>query len=384
MKLNKMKLTIPKQDGTSITEEIILELGNYTILAGENNSGKTSLVKAIMDHEAMGEYEPIFIPAENTQPQNEETKTSATTTDFFKLLKLILGPIFDKSMLKDLANKFETSKAKKEFVGGVNRILNDFGLEKKEFDLKISEDSFKEDLIIKLIKAFVKDLYKTKVGEVDFEKIGMGAQRLIVAALIRYYAEREIREEEKILIVFEEPEAYLHPKWKKSLYGALFKLSQRPGAKVLITTHDPYFIELGKGQAIYQIYRDDTKKDATAVKRMDGVGVLPYKSDGEINYLIFGVASESYYLELYEYLKRREEKSGRYTGDTYTDFDEYMFNAYFKSKKVGRICKADNKKDPITPITRLRHDIAHGIDVPVSIDLAEATEALISFIKAIK
>lgn len=377
-----MKITIPKQENSSITEEISIDLGNYTILAGENNSGKTNLIRAIKEHGDLKTYKKIFVPAEHTQPQNEETKSSVAKTDFFKLLKSVVSPLFNKgTMLKSLVDGFNGSTVKNKFVEDVNSILEDFGLKNHEFDIKISDEEFKEEIIIKLIKAFVRDLYKTDITEVDFENIGMGAQRLITAALIRYYEEKKIDENEKVLLIFEEPEVYLHPKWKKGLYDSLLLLSQRENTKVLITTHDPYFIELGKKQTIYRVYRDPSKKDATAVDPIpepDTKSLLPYKSNSEINYLIFDMPSEEYFIEFYENLKR---KAGYDFPKSYADFDNYMFGSYFKAKGVKQDCKDDHGKDCMK-ITRLRHDIAHGKEI--SADIKNEIENLIGFFKSIK
>jgi AAA15 family ATPase/GTPase len=347
-----MKITIKSQKNSSITEKIDdLEIDNYTIFAGQNNSGKTNLIKAIMDHEDFVEYKKIFIPAQQIQPQTEQTKNSAGTTPFFKLMKSILVPIFDKNILKDLINKFDNSSGKKNFVDGINEVLKDFGVEKKRFGVKISEDQFKEDLIIKIIKAFVKDLYETDVDEVDFENIGMGTQRLIVAALIKYYQDKGVGLDEKMLIIFEEPEVYLHPRLKKGLYDSLLKLSKRPNTIVLITTHDPYFIELGKKQRIYQVRRslDPDKKDATEIKLIeDDEGVLPYRSDSEINYIIFDLPSKTYFLELYEHLL------SFFVGkDTYGQLNIWI-SKQVEDKKISLEFDGNN---PL--VSKLRHQLGH-------------------------
>jgi ABC-type dipeptide/oligopeptide/nickel transport system ATPase component len=374
-------MKIKPQKDTSIIEEISLELGNYTILAGENDSGKTNLIRAIKNHEDLKTFKPIFVPAEHIQPQNEETKSSAATTEFSKLVKTILGPIFTKDILKDLVKKFNESEVKKNFVNDINRYLVEFGVKKKKFDVKISEDKFNEDLVIKIIKAFVKDLYKTEVDEVDFEKIGMGTQRLIVAALIRYYEEKKIGENEEVLIIFEEPEVYLHPKWKKGLYNSLLRLSEREKTKVIITTHDPYFIELGKNQKIYQVFRDPDKKDITAIKEMPSGELLPFKSDSEINYLVFDIPSKAYFLEIYEYSKH---KAGYDYPKSYVGFDNHMFYTHFQVKGKVQDCIDDISGKPIMPVTRLRHDIAHGKDTAIDLkDLKEATKDMTDFLKSI-
>jgi len=373
-------MIIKPQKDSSISEEISLELGNYTILAGENNSGKTNLIRAIKGHEDLKTYRQIFIPAEHIQPQNEETKSSAGTTEFFKFLKTILEPIFDKNILKGLVNKFNESEDKEKFVSNINKILKNFGVEKTKFDVKIAEDVFNENLIIKIIKAFVKDLYETDVDEVDFGNIGMGTQRLIVAALIRYYEEKKIGKDEEVLIIFEEPEVYLHPKWKKGLYDSLLKLSEREKTKVLITTHDPYFIELGKNQKIYRVYRNPSKKDATAIKEIESGELLPFKSDSEINYSIFDIPSKAYFLEIYEHSKHKAGYD--YPTSSYLDFDKHMFDTYFQAKGKEQKYRDDNDR-PIMLVTRLRHDIAHGKDTDVNL-LREATEDMIDFLKSIQ
>jgi len=368
-----MKVTIPKEKDSSITEDIPLKLAKYTIFAGENNSGKSNLIKAINDHDDFESYNRIFIPAENIQPQDKEAKTSVVSTDFFKLLKLILKPIFDKDeILNGLVKRFDNLDEKKEFITTVNKTLKDFGVENHEFDVKISKEEFEESLIVKKIKGFVRDLYKTDVTDVDFENIGMGTRRLIVAALIRYYEEKKINEGEKVMILFEEPEAYLHPKLKKELYKSLFRLSTRENTRVLITTHDPYFIELGRGQYIYRVFRDTKKKDATTVKLMESDGLLGYKSESEINYLIFGIPSKTYFIELYETLLGESD----FTND-YEEKDDEKNEKRSKYSKLNQWIKTqeaegkikiefkDEKKDN-PKISNLRHKLTHPTEKTAS------------------
>lgn len=297
-------MIIKPQPNSSIIEEIKdLELGNYTIFAGKNNTGKSSLARAIENHENLKDYKKIFIPAEHTQPQNEETKTSAAKFEFYKLIKSILDPIFNKNVLKDLIKEFNNSKDKEIFVSDVNKILKSFGVEKKEFDVKILNDEFEKDFIIKsLVKAFVKDLYETEIQEVNLENIGMGTQRLIVAALIKYYVENKIKKsDEKILIIFEEPELYLHPEWKKGLHNALLEFCKGENSKVLITTHDPYFIDIAKDQKIYKVFRNEDHDDTTNIEEIKKESfLLSYNSSSEINYFVFDLPTKTYFLELYE------------------------------------------------------------------------------------
>jgi len=353
-----MEIEIKKEKDSCIQKDLKFELGNYTIFAGENNSGKTSLVRAIYRHKDIKDYKKIHIPAEHIQPQNEETKNSAAKTEFYKLLKSILGPLFDKKILEELIKKFDKSPEKKKFVQGVNDILKEFGVNEKKFDIKISDDELEEDFIIKITKAFVKDLYKTDIEEVDFNNIGMGTQRLIVAALIRYYEEQKIEEDEKLFVIFEEPEVYLHPKWKKELYKSLYKLSSRENTKVLITTHDPYFIELGKRQKIYRIFRNPDEKDTTDREEKDNNKILNYDSDSEINYQIFDIPSKTYFLELYEYLVSFFQTTNEDGKDVSISTTNKWIIEQNKSGKVEvQFEDNDTKSNPL--VSKLRFQLAH-------------------------
>ena len=354
----------------------------FTIFAGENNCGKSNLIKAIYKHNDFNSYNKIFIPAENIQPQDEEAKTTATTTEFYKLLKLIMQQIFDKDdMLDNLIRKFNNSPMKKEFIKTINDELEDYGLEKHEFDVKIAKEKIEESIIIKKTKGIVRDLYETEIDEVDLEKVGMGTQRLIVAALIIYYEKQKNRNEKDVMIFFEEPELYLHPRLKNGLYESLLKLSEREDTMVLLTTHDPYFIELGRNQRIYKVFRDSNKKDATAVSLMEKNGLLGYKSCSEINYLIFGIPSRTFFLELYEtlmyefnafikdssYIKDHVEKDDKGCCKKPTDYNR--LNKWIEEQDSDRELGIEfEDKDRNKPkVSRLRHKIGHPTEKTVDI-----------------
>ncbi len=379
-------VNIKKQTNSSITKNLSFDLDDYTIFAGENNSGKSNLIRAIkatQDSNGLKDYKIIYISAENTQPQKEELKSSASSTEFYKLLEDILQPIFDKKLINSLIKKFDKARERKKFVKTVNKFLKDFGVSDKSFDVKIEGQKFSEDLIVKIVKAFVNDLYNSLITEVDLNNIGMGTQRLIVMALIKYYQEKKIEADEKVLIIFEEPEIYLHPKYKESLYRCLVKLSKRKNTMVLITTHDPYFIELGEKQKIYKIYRSDvlTDQHATDIIVVDSGKTLPYKSYSEINYKIFGLASEAYFLELYEYAKRKVAKfMGKKELDfAYHEFDLLMFYPYLDGLGLQQNYKDDRGND-VTPLTILRHILAHGKRKKYPIAKNEAVKYLVGFV----
>ncbi|MEK7603710.1 MAG: AAA family ATPase, partial [Patescibacteria group bacterium] len=317
-----MDITISPQ-GNSITKELKFKLGNYTIFAGENNSGKSNILVALQENEnILAEYkkdEIIYIPAEDVSPDKSDVfKTSATKSPFFQILFKILKPLLEMNVvsLRGLIDSFDQGGTKLELVNYVNDSLNALNIKNKRLKLKIDEDKFKEELIIKnIISSVIVDSHGDEDVEVSLENIGSGTKRIIISTLLQFYG--GIKSKDKLLILFEEPEIYLHPKLKRSLYEALFKIA-KDNIRVVITTHDPYFIELGSDQIIHNVSRDND--GATAVNPPIN-GKLPLSTHAETNYVIFGVPSTDYLLQLYQVADENGVLDKNYIIDSLKIFD---------------------------------------------------------------
>ncbi len=361
-KERKNNIIIPAEEDSCIRKKLEINVGNYTVLAGVNNSGKSSIVRTLKEHKDLSDYKKIFIPAENVNPKNEVLKNTATGDSFYKIIQDILKPIFKESILDNLIKEFDESSDKANFIEGVNKILKNFGVNKKEFDIKIPQDKFKEAVIVKIAEGIIRDLYKTDIKEVNIDSVGMGTQRLIIAALIQYYEKNKMGSGEKTLLIIEEPEIYLHPKWKNSLHNSLVKLSEDENIKVLITTHDPYFIDIAKDQKIWKVFRDEKHKDATNIEEIKTKSfVLPYKSSSEINYFIFDLPTRTYFLELYENMRglfeekeKIKEKENVIEGE-YKKLNEWIIAQNSKEHPI-RLVK-DETNNPV--ISKMRHKIGH-------------------------
>ncbi len=365
-----MKLTIPADpDNSSILAPLEIELGDYTVLAGENNSGKTKIVKYINKKlggktkpKGFEGFEPIYITADRVRP-DLEIKNSAKSDPFRSAMSKLLSPIFNTKMMDDLKKEFRDSKT--EMVKGVNKILKEYGVEDTEFDVNL--DDINEETIHKLAVAIAKDAYPTEADIVSLDEIGTGAARLIMAALVRYYSEAELGKKEKVVLIFEEPEMCLHPRWKESLYKALGKITEA-GSKVLVTTHDPFFVKFGNQNEIYEVSRN-LKTGATEINQIKTSPLLDYPSSAEANYLIFHVASSTYFLELYQKLHstfeavpyrcrvcrsglkcENEECGASNTGRPQHLIDEWLETRYPKGK--------------VPPISDVRNRLGHPEEIP--------------------
>ncbi len=286
IKITKKYKTIPK--------DFILELERMATITGENNSGKTNFIQAINDrknveffdkNEEKLDPEIVYIAAENIRPSDNECKSSAKTTNLIKNLSKLFSNLEIKFELKE---KDKIIKEIETLINYANKNLKSFtGNEKHSLELKPNKDELDSAIII---QALIEDITGNEDGEErKLEVLGQGTQRIITASILKAYVdiliERGKHAQKPILILFEEPEIYLHPKLKKTLNATLKKIAEQDKHQIIMTTHDPYFAYTNlkeKDSIIYSFFRNET--DETDKKEPD---------------VIFGIEDELLHIHLF-------------------------------------------------------------------------------------
>ena len=105
-----------------------------------------------------------------------------------------------------------------------------------------------EDIIKNLLSHSFTD--KTLDKEMNIGLYGQGLQRHLIYILIRLssqYKEQKVYEKKEFspeltLILFEEPEAFLHPTQQEHLDSSLRYLASEVGQQVIVSTHSPIFV----------------------------------------------------------------------------------------------------------------------------------------------
>lgn len=192
----------------------------------------------------------IYVPALTTPA--EQTKMSGPSP-LRNMLNFLLKKVVAKSeAFKEVSAAFEkfNAEAKKDdgFLSEISAPLN-FAISSWNIKIDLSVGSVApEDISKSLVKfAFV----DAALGDVGFEleRYGHGFQRSVIYELIRLAP--TFKDEKKAdkkefnpsfnLVLFEEPEAFLHPSQQESMAYHLRRLGAEPGQQVLITTHSPTF-----------------------------------------------------------------------------------------------------------------------------------------------
>jgi ABC-type cobalamin/Fe3+-siderophores transport system ATPase subunit len=335
-----MEITIPLQPDSSITKNVPISLSNYTVFAGENNSGKTNLIKGIIS--TIGKDNVIYIPAEQIDALSQ-MKTGAKDDPMRDAISKLLNVVLDEAPKMD--GNF------KELFTNIEKTFNSFDiantslkLDSKNFEKKELEKMLRDAIAAKILDHTILDMYYGSEKKITVDSVGQGVQRLIIAAIIQEIGKIKVIDQE-IIILFEEPEIYLHPKLKEKLHSSLVELSTKPNVKIILTTHDPYFIQLAKDKKIYHVLRDS--EGSTYIKEIVGKS-LPetWRSFSEINYQVFGVNGEEYLNELYGYIESKF--------NNWKDVD----NELMKKEKQDKQRKHLGSRK-MTMTSYIRHEIHH-------------------------
>ncbi len=223
----------------------------------------------------------VYIPAVSTVDDHAKLSGPSALRD---LLNDVLEDVIASS---DAFKKFETgfsefSAAIKADKGESGRSIS--GLEEQlneriepwgaKFGLKISQPTS---------AAIVKNLIEQEFTDVNHGEIqsvsqyGSGFQRQFIFAVIDVAAQytrikvskKKEFSPEYTLILFEEPEAFLHPPQQESLAHGLQKLSERADTQVLCSTHSPHFVSKN-AQELRGLIKLNKPDGLTVIKQIDG------------------------------------------------------------------------------------------------------------------
>ena len=188
---------------------------------------------------------PIFINAIETEASLEKSVNDLINTRFLKTIETTHKSEYE-SIKQEIA-KLQKQITGSSEVGDFNNQLNeDF---KKVFSNLTLQLKPKDENEINILKAFEKHhsigVQKDGVSrEEDFTQHGHGIIRQALFNFLKFIGNST--GDVSYLILFEEPELYLHPKVLFNLRKSLHELSDSPSFQVLCATHSPAMIDVSK------------------------------------------------------------------------------------------------------------------------------------------
>lgn len=88
------------------------------------------------------------------------------------------------------------------------------------------------------------------------DRMGDGFQSLVRLAALEVLADMDEVKKDNVIVLYEEPETYLHPHLKRKLRNIFEKLAEK-GWYIFCATHAPEFVTFEKSQNINRIFREE-------------------------------------------------------------------------------------------------------------------------------
>jgi predicted ATP-binding protein involved in virulence len=151
-----------------------------------------------------------------------------------------------------------------------------------------------------------KIIFKDKNGvELNLSDLSTGEKQIIYRI---GYVLKELGNLNGGIILIDEPEISLHPKWQLKLNDFLIEIFKGYDVQIIIATHSPYVISnlKNENEACIKIDRNSTESRAISLMFTN----LPYTpSSNLINYIAYDIPSPLLHVELYTLLQIREKIS---------------------------------------------------------------------------
>ena len=193
----------------------------------------------------------VYIPALTTPDEQMKTSGPSPLRD---LLNAMLGSFIPNSpaytQLKQAFEQFnQEANLDRGFLSTIATPINK-ELSQWDVQLNLSVNPISPEVIIKSLISYT--FSDQRLGDTAFglERFGHGFQRSVIFELIHLAS--SFQEETKpctdefnpkfTLLLFEEPEAFLHPAQQENLAYHLRELGKKSGWQVIITSHSPIFV----------------------------------------------------------------------------------------------------------------------------------------------
>lgn len=301
------------------------------IFVGDNGIGKTSILKELSNYneskyiQKTNSISSIFIPHDikyheilkyitNGIKGTWDMSYGTSTTS----LSDLLGDTSDLDKTDEQHNNNSDEEIFKPYIRNVN--INNFtiNLDNEKIKTAIDKNVSINDLLSHALDISGISNSNNELKEKYIDNNSSGEQEIILRLkYIQFYLSKNTD-----LIIIDEPENSLHPKWQLKILDILLNTVLQNSInnkekQFFIATHSENVLKSAFNRAntlILRLYRD---KNETKVERISALDrVIPTVSFPEVQFLVFGIPTTDYHNQLYGELQNILNKNVKET-DTY-------------------------------------------------------------------
>jgi len=230
----------------------------------------------------------VYIPALTTIDEQTKLSGPSPLRDVlnFLLKKIVAGSPSYAALAEAFQNLNDEARGEQGFLSEVAKPLNT-AIAGWNIKIDLSVNAVKPEDISKNLVSF--SFLDVSLGDASFDlaRYGHGFQRSVIYELIRLaptFRDTKVPEKKEFspdltMILFEEPEAFLHPAQQENMAYHLRLLSREATQQVILSTHSSTFV--GKAsEDIGQIVRFRRDSGCTKTNQADQVGLKALFADG--------------------------------------------------------------------------------------------------------
>jgi predicted ATP-dependent endonuclease of OLD family len=185
---------------------------------------------------AIGEC--YFIPA--IKDPKEELQTTKTTSPVYQMIRSILSDIKAEDIKEDFREI--QKQVKNERQTNLEMLRKSFNDELELFNTSV--DINLQDVEISEAFPLHIDILFNDGVPTPLNNKGTGLQRYALFKFLKIKNELNLGQDISYILLFEEPEAHLHPQFQREIAKILKDLSENTNYQTFITSHSPQFIDL--------------------------------------------------------------------------------------------------------------------------------------------
>lgn len=308
---------------------------------------------------------PIAINAMETSNSLEEKVNKLIQDDFLKKIKLEYGELCDEitSKIKKLQSNIISSETVEKYNEDLNenfqKIFSNLTLKiqaNKEENIKI-EDAFKKNHTVTVEK-------NNSTRKESFLQNGHGVIRQALYNFMTFLKQNRTGIKKEYIILYEEPELFLHPKVAFKLRESLYELAENSPYQILCATHSPLMIDISKPHSsLLRVTKDDNENSFTFQ-----VGQNLFAKDEDQKQRVQMInrfnphICESFYVD----------KVLLVEGDTETIVYRDLLNRFYPDKEVFVLNTGSKNNIPffqeVLTAFHIEHYIIHDIDNEFSVN----------------
>ena len=251
-------------------KEANVKLDGLTVIAGENDTGKSTVAKIL--------YKSLEINSGNKQGVFKMEKEYAFPIIFPEMVELLATQASEFSLIPTEKNSnYQPIFIETPLIWLFTDFFRDIALVESQINVKLDYPKFMKDLNFKLflkndfsgldIKAKMISLMggefkKDNMGKYFFEKRKQRIELEHTATGIKYFGIFQVLSQnnylnEKTVLILDEPEVHLHPKWQLEMAKIIVELVKN-GVNIVVNSHSPYMIEALKRYSEVEEIEDKT------------------------------------------------------------------------------------------------------------------------------